>query len=157
MIISVATDSGLIGDAAMLETSCAADCEEAAAQVEEKGGVPAGVGEAPAAAAEAEEGDAELAAAAATAAAAVHIADAGSECERLAGLGHELAAAQRALLIAEGKGPGTDLTAFKLRWALGVLRVSCQCWLCGLHANASAGASNSAVPATQEDSSTWLP
>ncbi|KAL4855186.1 hypothetical protein ACK3TF_004177 [Chlorella vulgaris] len=115
MIISVATDSGLFGDAAMLETPCAADREEAAAQVEEQGGVPAGVGEAAAAAAEAEEGDAELAAAAATAAAAVHIADAGSECERLAGLGHELAAAQRALLIAEGKGPGTDLTAFKLR------------------------------------------
>lgn len=43
-------------------------------------------------------------------------ATAAEECERLSELGHRLAKAQRALLVAEGKGPGTDLTPFKTRW-----------------------------------------
>lgn len=57
--------------------------------------------------------------AAATAAAAVcsqmQFGVAADECERLERLGHELAATQRSLLVAEGKGPGTDLAPFRLR------------------------------------------
>lgn len=59
-----------------------------------------------------------LAAAAAAPAAALGVSalgDAAEECERLEGCGQRLAAAQRALLVAEGKGPGTDLSPFYCR------------------------------------------
>jgi hypothetical protein len=57
------------------------------------------------------------AAALVAAAAAARFADAASECERLEQCGQELAAAQRALLVAEGKGPTADLSPFRLRCA----------------------------------------
>lgn len=56
--------------------------------------------------------------AAAAPAVAVHICpagDAAAECERLEACGQRLATAQRALLVAEGKGPGTDLSPFHCR------------------------------------------
>ena len=64
---------------------------------------------------EEEAGTEAAAAAAASRIAAVPFGDADAECQRLERCGQGLAAAQRALLVAEGKGPGTDLAPFKLR------------------------------------------
>ena len=114
--MKAASAEGRAGDAADEAAAAAAEEEEEADEVgaEEAARLAAEAAASAAAASAVAEAAALVAAAAAAAA---RFADAATECERLEQCGQELAAAQRALLVAEGKGPTADLSPFRLRCA----------------------------------------